>query len=83
MHRIECYKEREIWTVNDLQYSYCESKKKNQVSWLVNITGDIEMKWTEYKPRCSLLWYKGICMPHLYYSGTQTPTKYRWENSTK
>ncbi len=81
VHRIEWYKEGEIWSVNNLQYLYSESKKKIQVSSFVNITRDIVIKDDLSRD----IDYNNIgeyaC--HIYTTVEETPAKYRWENFTK
>ena len=81
VHRIEWYKEGEIWSVDNLQYLYSKSKKKIQISLFIKMTTDIAINYdlsrdVEYNKI-------GEYVCHIYTAWEETPAKCKWENFTK
>lgn len=81
LHRIEWYKGFEIWSVNNLQHLYSESRKKIVISSFLNITRDVATS-----PDLSRnVDYDNIgeYVCHTYTTKEEKPVKYKWENFTR
>ena len=81
VHRIEWYKETEIWAVNNLQHLYSESRKRIQISSFINITRDIDIigdvgRDVDYNNI-------GTYICQVYTTLEESPAKFIWEKFNK